>query len=64
MPPNLTIAHLIPVLAKQSEYMPLQANELVTTLTITTPQSLRAVETWRIEVQGIALPSIFMEFTP
>ena len=61
--PLLAIAHLISVLAKQPEYMPLQANELVTTGTITAAQSVRVGETWRTEVQGIALPGISVEFT-
>jgi 2-oxo-3-hexenedioate decarboxylase len=61
--PLLAIAHLISVLAKQSEYMPLQANELVTTGTITTAQPVRAGETWRTEVDGIALPGVSMAFT-
>lgn len=62
--PLLAIAHLISVLAKQPEYIPLQANELVTTGTITTAQSVCAGESWRTEVQGIALPGLSVEFTP
>ena len=42
--PLLAIAHLISVLAKQPEYMSLQANELVTTGTVTTAQPVRAGE--------------------
>ena len=61
--PLLAIAHLISVLAKQPEYMPLQANELVTTGTITTAQPVHAGETWRTEVQGIALPGVSIAFT-
>lgn len=60
--PLLAIAHLISVLAKQPEYLSLQAGELVTTGTITTAQPVHAGETWRTEVQGIGLPGISVEF--
>ena len=39
--PLAAIAHLIVVLGKQPNYMPLQANEMVTTGTITTALSIR-----------------------
>ena len=42
--------------------LPLQANEMTATGTITTAQSVRAGETWRTELQGIALPSLSLEF--
>lgn len=61
--PLLAIAHLISMLSKQTEYLPLQANELVTTGTITTAQTIRAGETWQTEVRGIALPGLSVEFT-
>lgn len=61
--PLLAIAHLISVLAKQPEYPPLQAGELVTTGTITKAQPVRAGETWRTELHGIALPGVAIEFT-
>ena len=61
--PLLAIAHLISVLAKQPGYAPLQANELVTTGTITTAHSIYPGQTWHSEVQGIALPDIRVEFT-
>jgi 2-oxo-3-hexenedioate decarboxylase len=60
--PLLAISHLVSVLAKQPEYMPLRANELVTTGTITTAQPARAGETWQTEVQGIALPGLSVGF--
>jgi 2-oxo-3-hexenedioate decarboxylase len=60
--PLTAIAHLLSVLAKQPEYAPLQAGEIVTTGTVTTAQSVRAGETWRSEVQGIALPGLTVEF--
>ena len=62
--PLVAIAHLISVLAKQPDFKSLQANELVTTGTITTAQSVHAGECWRTEVTGIALPGLSVEFTP
>lgn len=61
--PLLAIAHLVYVLSKQTEYLPLQANELVTTGTITTAQPVRPGETWRTELRGIPLPGVSVEFT-
>ena len=60
--PLAAIAHLIGVLAKQPQYRPLQANETVTTGTVTTAQSVRAGETWRTDLRGIALPGLSVEF--
>jgi 2-keto-4-pentenoate hydratase len=60
--PLAAIMHLIDVLAKQPKYMPLQANEIVTTGTITTALSVQVGETWRTELEGIALPGLYVEF--
>jgi 2-keto-4-pentenoate hydratase len=60
--PLADIAHLIAVLGKQTKYKPLQANEMVTTGTITTALSIHAGETWRTELEGIALPGLSVEF--
>jgi len=60
--PLAAIAHLIAVLGKQPKYMPLQANEMVTTGTITTAMSVHAGETWQTELEGIALPGLSVEF--
>ena len=62
--PLAAIAHLIAVLANQPQYQPLQANEMVTTGTVTTAQTVRAGERWRTELQGIALPGLSVEFVP
>jgi 2-keto-4-pentenoate hydratase len=43
-------------------HMPLQANEMVTTGAITTALSINAGETWRTELEGIALPGLSVEF--
>ena len=60
--PVAAIVHLLSALAKQPKYAPLQAGEIVTTGTITTAQSIQAGETWRSEVQGIALPGLTVGF--
>ena len=60
--PLAAIAHLVAVLATQPQQVPLQANEMVTTGTITTAQSIYPGEVWRTELQGIALPGICVEF--
>ena len=60
--PLAAIAHLIDVLANQPQYKPLQANEMVTTGTITTAQPIRGGETWRTELRGIALPGLSVRF--
>lgn len=61
--PLAAIAHLLSVLAKQPNGAPLQAGEIVTTGTITTAQSVRVGETWRSEVQDIALPGLTVAFS-
>lgn len=50
--PLAAVAHLTDVLAKQPQYQPLQANEIVTTGTVTTAQAIRAGEVWRTELQA------------
>ena len=60
--PLAAVAHLIDVLAKQPRYGPLQANEMVTTGTVTTAQAVRAGETWATELRGIALPGLSVRF--
>jgi 2-keto-4-pentenoate hydratase len=60
--PLAAIAHLIAVLGKQPNYMPLQANEIVTTGTITTALSVHVGETWQPKLEGIPLPGLSVEF--
>tara|TARA_R110000823_G_scaffold315018_3_gene445327 strand:- start:162 stop:992 length:831 start_codon:yes stop_codon:yes gene_type:complete len=60
--PLLAIAHLISVLSKHPKFPPLQANELVTTGTITTAHPIEAGQVWRTEIQDIALPGMAVEF--
>jgi len=60
--PLLAIAHLVSVLAKQPDYAPLKAGELVTTGTITAAYDIRPGETWHSELRGIALPGLAVAF--
>ncbi|MCH8550883.1 MAG: fumarylacetoacetate hydrolase family protein [Natronospirillum sp.] len=60
--PLAAIAHLLEVLARQPDYAPLQAGDIVTTGTITTAETIQPGETWQSEVQGIALPDLAVEF--
>ncbi|WP_334187295.1 2-keto-4-pentenoate hydratase [Noviherbaspirillum sp.] len=61
--PLAAIAHLNAVLAKQPQFPPLQANELVTTGTITAARAIKPGEVWRTEIDGIALRGLSVEFT-
>ena len=60
--PLAAIAHLIAVLAKQSKHTPLQANEVVTTGTVTAAQAVRPGEMWRTTIEGIGLPGLSIKF--
>ncbi|WP_027362936.1 2-keto-4-pentenoate hydratase [Desulfospira joergensenii] len=60
--PLTAIAHLIDVLRTQPDYMPVQANEIVTTGTITTALPIQIGETWQTQLDGIALPGLSVEF--
>ena len=62
--PLMALSHLIEVLSKQPECLPLQADEIVTTGTITTAQAVRPGESWQTRLQGIALPELAVEFVP
>ena len=60
--PLAAIAHLLAVMAKQRRGLQLEANELVTTGTLTPALPIHAGETWRTELHGIALPGISVQF--
>ncbi len=60
--PLLAIVHLVKALAERSGSEPLQAGELVTTGTITAAHAVRPGETWRSQIQGIALPGLEIAF--
>lgn len=61
--PLAAIAHLNAVLAKQPQFSPLQAGELVTTGTITAARAIKPGEVWWTEIDGIALRGLSVEFT-
>lgn len=61
--PLAAVKHLMQVLASQSPHQPLQANELVTTGTMTSAYSVQAGQTWKTTLEGIALPGLSVAFT-
>lgn len=61
--PLSAVAHLIAAIETQAVRRPLQAGELITTGTLTAAFPLHAGETWRTEIQGIALPGLAVTFT-
>jgi 2-keto-4-pentenoate hydratase len=60
--PLAAIAQLIAVLARQRDYPPLQAGEIVTTGTLTAAHPIAAGEVWHTELEGIDLPGLTVEF--
>ena len=60
--PLAAIAHLVGVLARQPQYPPLGANEIVTTGSLTAALPVKPGETWRTELDGIALPGLAVTF--
>jgi 2-oxo-3-hexenedioate decarboxylase len=61
--PLAALAHLIAVLADQPQYQPLQAGDMVSTGTITAAHEIHIGETWRTELNGIALPGLGATFS-
>ena len=60
--PLLAVAHLINVIEKQPDVLPLEAGELVTTGTLTAALPINSGETWITELDGIALPGMSVSF--
>ena len=60
--PLKAIAHLIDVIAKQPNAMPLQSGELITTGTLTAALPIRPGQTWQTNLNGIALSGITISF--
>lgn len=58
--PLLAAAHLLHVLKDQPRFEPIQAGELVTTGSLTSPPRIRAGETWKTELSGIELPGLHL----
>ena len=61
--PLSAVKHLMQVLASQSPHQPLQANELVTTGTVTSAYSVQAGQTWQTMLAGMALPGLSVALT-
>jgi len=61
--PLRALAHLTEVLAKQ-QGVPLQANELVTTGTLTSAYSLAPGQVWATTLHDISLPGLGVTFVP
>ena len=61
--PLAAVVHLMQVLANQSPYQPLQANELVTTGTVTSAYSVQPGQTWQTTIKGMSLPGLSVAFT-
>ncbi len=62
--PLLAIAHLVAVLRKQPDGLPLQPGELVTTGTVTTAHDVWPGEHWSAEVEGLDVPGLSIRFVP
>ena len=61
--PLKAVMHLMQVLAKQSPHQPIQANELVTTGTVTSAYAVQPGQTWQTAIKGIALPGLSVKMT-
>jgi 2-keto-4-pentenoate hydratase len=61
--PLLAVVHLMQVLASQLPHQPLQANEIVTTGTVTRAYSVQVGQTWQTVLEGITLPGLTVAFT-
>jgi len=61
--PLAAMAHLIAVIAKQPIRRPIQADEIVTTGTLTAAFPVSAGEGWKMELEGIALRNVSLQFT-
>ena len=61
--PLQAIVHLMEVLANQSPCQPIQADELVTTGTVTSAYAVQPGQTWQTALNGIALPGLSVMLT-
>ena len=61
--PLQAVVHLMQVLANLAPNQQLQANELVTTGTVTSAYAVKAGQTWQTAIDGIALPGVSVTFT-
>ena len=61
--PLQAVVHLMQVLANQAPHQQLQANELVTTGTVTSAYAVQPGQTWKTAIDGIVLPGVSVMFT-
>ena len=60
--PAVALGHLADLIANDPDAAPLQANEFVTTGTLTSAPAVSAGETYRVEVTGLDLPPLTLSF--
>ena len=60
--PLAAVKHLMQVLANQLPHQPIQADELVTTGTITSAYSVQPGQSWQTALEGISLPGLSVTF--
>jgi len=60
--PCAALAFLVSLLAKQPQFAPLAAGEIITTGTLTRALPIKRGETWRSETSGIDLPPLSVTF--
>jgi len=61
--PLHAIAHLMRVLATQTEFPPLSAGEMITTGTLTAAWPIAAGQRWHTRLQGVDLPGAALRFS-
>jgi 2-keto-4-pentenoate hydratase len=60
--PLRACAHLVDLLSTQPETLPIQAGEIISTGTLTTPLPVSLGETWTTVLTGIDLPGLSTTF--
>jgi 2-oxo-3-hexenedioate decarboxylase len=61
--PASALAHLAAVLARQPQFEPLAAGEIITTGTLTAALPIKAGETWTSEYEGLPVTGLALAFT-
>jgi 2-oxo-3-hexenedioate decarboxylase len=61
--PALCVAELAGALGRQAGAAPLQAGDLISTGTLTTPQPIMAGEVWQAQVEGLPTPALTVSFS-
>jgi 2-keto-4-pentenoate hydratase len=62
--PASALAHLADVLARQPQFEPLEAGEVITTGTLTAAMPIKAGETWSSEYEGLPVRGLALRFAP